>query len=131
MVIFVRIAAALVLPIVVIAGCNKPTGPGRYAVSGSITLADNRPVPAGEIAFEPDSAAGNKGPASTTQIRDGKYQLPKDRGIAGGKYIVVILPFDGVAIPESPQGKPLRRAPYSERTELPAKDSIRDFQLPK
>jgi len=113
-----------------VCGCTQEDGSGRYALEGAVTLANGQPVPAGEIGFEPDSASGNSGPASLCQIKDGKYSLPKDQGIIGGKYIVNIIPFDGVAIPESPQGKPLRNFPFSEKVDFPAQDSTRDFKLP-
>lgn len=94
-------------------------------------MPDGGPAPAGEISFEPDSVSGNHGPGSMTQIRGGKYLLPKDQGIVGGKYVVTILPFDGISVAESAQGKPLRNAPYVERIELPSKDSTHDFKIAK
>ncbi len=44
------------------AGCSSQDGPVRYTLSGTITMPDGKPVPAGEINFEPDGQAGNKGP---------------------------------------------------------------------
>jgi hypothetical protein len=111
-------------------GCTKQEGLARYALSGTVTMPNGQPAPAGEISFEPDSESGNQGPASLCQIKDGKYSLPQEQGIIGGKYVVIITPFDGIPITESPQGKPLRRLPYSERVDLPAKDSTRDFKIP-
>jgi hypothetical protein len=111
------------------AACNRQTGPRRYSVSGAVTMPDGAPVPAGEISFEPSLEGGNSGPGSTTQIKDGKYTIAKEQGIVGGEYGVSITPFDGVAVPESPQGKPLRRMPYAEKVNLPAEDSTRDFKI--
>lgn len=108
-------------------GCSAPDGPVRYAVNGSITMADGKPVPAGEINFEPDGAAGNKGPGSMVQIKNGKYSLTKDQGVMGGKYIVTIMPFDGVEFGESLQGKPLTKEPHVEKVEFPQKDATQDF----
>jgi hypothetical protein len=112
-------------------GCTQQTGLGRYALSGAVVMPDGTPAHAGEISFEPDGASGNKGPGSMTQIKGGKYSLPKDQGIVGGKYVVTILPFDRIPLAESAQGKPLRKAPYSERLDLPAKDSTHDFKMAK
>jgi len=111
------------------AACNRQTGPRRYSVSGAVTMQGGAAVPAGEISFERSLQAGNSGPGSTTQIKDGKYSIAKEQGIVGGEYIVSITPFDGVAVPESPLGKPLRRMPYSEKVQLPAEDSTRDFTV--
>ena len=110
-------------------GCGAQDGPVRYKLDGSITLSDGKPAPAGEISFEPDSAAGNSGPGSMGQIKEGKYSLPKDQGVVGGKYVVTITPFDGVAFGESLQGKPLVKAPYVEKIELPAKNGTQDFKV--
>jgi hypothetical protein len=109
--------------------CNRQSGPRRYSVSGAVTMPDGAPVPAGEISFEPSLDGGNSGPGSTTQIKDGKYTIAKEQGIVGGEYVVSITPFDGIAVPESPQGQPLRRMPYSEKVQLPAEDSTRDFKI--
>jgi hypothetical protein len=125
------LALALGIGLAFCCGCQERAGSGRYALAGTVAMPDGAPVPAGEINFEPDSGSGNQGPGSMTQIKDGKYSLPKDRGIVGGKYIVTILPFDGISLAESPQGKPLRNAPYSQQLELPAKDSTRDFKIAK
>lgn len=92
-------------------------------------MPDGKPVPAGELNFEPDSQAGNKGPASMTSIQNGKYSLPASQGILGGSYNVTILPFDGVAFGESLQGKPLTKAPYVEKVDFPKKNSTHDFKI--
>lgn len=109
-------------------GCSQ-NGPVKYTVKGEILMPDGKPVPAGEISFEPDAAAGNTGPGSMAQIKDGKYSLPRDRGVVGGGYSVVISPFDGVPFGESLQGKPLRKVPYNEKVTLPKEDTVKDFKI--
>ena len=118
---------ALALISLSISGCGPSTGMKKYTVSGSITMADGKPVPAGEINFEPDGQAGNSGPASMTQINGGKYSLSSTNGVVGGKYIVTIMPYDGVAFGESMQGKPLAKTPYVEKIDLPTENSKKDF----
>jgi hypothetical protein len=111
-------------------GCSeKSDGLQRYALSGAATLADGKPIPMGELMLEPDTSVGNKGPASTVQIRDGQYSLPADQGVVGGKYIATIVAYDGVPFGESTQGKPLIKAPHVEKIDLPAEDSTRDFKV--
>jgi hypothetical protein len=112
-------------------GCTQPAGLVRYTLSGAVTMPDGQPVPAGEIGFEPDSASGNKGPGSLSQIKDGKYSLPQDQGIVGGKYVVVISPFDGIPSGDSPQGKPLLKLPHSVKVDFPAQNSTHDFKISK
>lgn len=120
-------STALAILTLCIAGCGPTDDLKKFTVTGSITMADGKPVPAGEINFEPDGEAGNKGPASMTQINGGKYTLPTANGVVGGKYIVTIMPYDGVAFGESIQGKPLVKAPYVEKVELPSENSTKDF----
>ncbi len=115
--------------VALLSGCGDQDGPVRYKLSGSITLPDGKPVPAGEINFEPDHLAGNTGPGSMAQIKLGKYALPSDQGVVGGKYTVTISPFDGVAFGESIQGKPLSKAQHVEKIDLPAKNSTHDFKV--
>ncbi len=117
-----------VLSLIALAGCGND-GPVKYTVKGQIQMPDGKPVPAGEISFEPDAATGNTGPGSMAQIKDGKYSLPRDQGIVGGSYSVTISPFDGVQFGESLQGKPLRKVPYLEKVTLPKEDSVKDFKL--
>ena len=112
-----------------ILGCGGQDGPVRYTLEGTITMSDGKLAPAGEISFEPDSAAGNSGPGSMGQISNGKYTLPKDQGVVGGKYIVTITPFDGVPFGESLQGKALVKTPYVEKVDLPAKNGSKDFKV--
>lgn len=112
-----------------ILGCGGQDGPVRYRLDGSITMSDGKPAPSGEISFEPDSTAGNSGPGSMGRINQGKYSLPKDQGVVGGKYVVTITPFDGVPFGESLQGKPLVKAPYVEKVDLPTKNGTQDFKV--
>lgn len=122
------ISLALILPLVTILGCGQ-SGPVKYTVNGSIEMPDGKPVPAGEISFEPDASAGNTGPGSMAQIKDGKYTLSRDQGVVGGAYAITISPFDGVAHGESLQGKPLRNVPYAEKLTLPKEDSVQNFKI--
>lgn len=114
--------------LVLSAGCGE-NGPVRYTIRGTIQMPDGKPVPAGEISFEPDASAGNHGPGSMVQIKDGKYSVSRDQGVVGGKYIVIISPFDGVTFGESLQGKPLLSTPFSLSVDLPKQDTNQDFKI--
>ena len=114
---------------IVVLGCGGKEGPARYALSGTATLANGQPIPVGELTLEPDAAAGNKGPGSMALIKNGKYSLAAEEGVVGGKYIVTIVAFDGVPFGESTQGKALVTEPYTEKVDLPADDSTRDFKI--
>jgi predicted small lipoprotein YifL len=118
----------LFVSLISLAGCGQD-GPVRYSLSGTVTMPDGKPVPAGEVSLEPDGAAGNQGPATMVQIRDGKYSAPRDQGIVGGAYIITISPFDGVPFGESLQGKPLTKTQHVEKVDFPAKNSTYDFKI--
>ncbi len=61
-------------------GCGKPDG--RRPVSGEVIL-HNEPVADGIIDFEPLDGQPTK---SGAQILNGKYEIPKDKGLVPGKY---------------------------------------------
>ncbi len=110
------------------AGCGDG-GAKRYSVSGAVSLG-GRPVPAGEVVFEPDASKGNNGPGSVVRIRDGRYQTEPGRGVVGGAYVVRITPMSGTPFGDSLDGKPLLPGPRVETVEFPAADSTRDFDVP-
>lgn len=75
-------------------GCSDPA-PASYRLQGVVTW-KGRPVPNGLIRFEPDSAAGNTGPATVAVISQGRYATPGGRGVIGGRYRVYLSGNDGV-----------------------------------
>ena len=113
---------------VLAAGCGGG-GPARYSLEGSVTLG-GVPVPAGEIAFEPDDARGNTGPGSVARIRNGRYQTEPGLGVVGGAYLVRIIPMTGTPVGDSEDGRPLLPRPHVEVVELPAGEATRDFDSP-
>lgn len=121
------LAAAAALALIPLAtGCG---GDGRYTVSGKVTYA-GKLVPVGEIAFEPDASRGNRGPGSLARIKAGQYSTEPGMGVVGGAYEVRITPFDGVPAGESTDGKPLLRAPYVTKIDLPRGTASQDFDIP-
>jgi hypothetical protein len=68
--------------LVVLAGC----GGSSASVEGTVSV-DGTPVDHGSIVFAP---AGGSGATVGTDIRDGKYTLPTERGLTSGKYKVEI-----------------------------------------
>src|SRR5437870_5517944 len=73
---------ALVFSLVALAGC----GGSKASVAGDVS-ADGTPVDHGSIVFVP---AGGSGASVGTDVRDGKYTLPAERGLVAGKYKVEI-----------------------------------------
>lgn len=69
-------------------GCGGDSGPKRIALSGKVTQAD-QPVKQGAISLAP--AAGNRGVAANTAIKDGRYQFTSEDGPGPGPYKVTIL----------------------------------------
>ena len=80
----------LALAVLVAAGCGD-SGPKRYPISGTITLKGS-PIEEGIIYFEPM----DKGPTMDgATIKNSKYSIPKDKGMAAGRYRVSIYAGDG------------------------------------
>ena len=110
------------------AGCFKG-GPPEYHLSGSVTF-QGKPVPAGQLFFDPDYARGNDGPAGFAYIKDGRYDTRAGgKGVVGGPHTVRIHGADGKPDAELPVGRPLFRE-YAAKAALPRQDGTHDFDVP-
>src|SRR5262245_32799719 len=109
-------------------GCG-PSGPKLHEISGQVTYA-GRPVKAGIIRFEPAGETMDPRTAPETFIRDGRYELPREKGVAGGSYKVYINAFDGIPGPESPHGTPLFRSTYAVKVDLPTEPTTKNIDIP-
>ena len=89
---------------VAVAGCSPSNG--RNNVFGTVTY-DGKPIPAGVMVFEPDTAQGNSGPAAMLQFKGGQYKSESGRGPVKGPHRVRVQGFDGVADKEMPGGRQL------------------------
>lgn len=112
------------------AACDR--GPKRYHVSGQVYY-DGKPVPAGEIYFDPDVTKGHDGTQGFARIKDGQYDTRvASKGVAPGPHIVRILGFDGKVPPgeDLPFGKPLFTE-YKTTADIGDQgDATLDFKVP-
>lgn len=122
------IALLTVLALACYSGCGRPSGPHRFRVQGSATFA-GKPIPVGDIIFEPDSTAGNKGPQGMATIRDGKYVTESSKGVIGGPHRIRITGYDGVSTDDSKPAKPLFPE-FSATADFPKAASEKDFDVP-
>jgi hypothetical protein len=113
-------------------GCGA-SGPRRFRISGTVTHA-GKPIPAGRIVFEPDTARGGAGPQGFAVIQNGRYDTGRAgaQGAIGGPTVVRIDGFDGRPHGEDtpPLGAPLFPDTYVQTLDLPQKDSTLDFNVP-
>jgi hypothetical protein len=124
----VRVAAPIlvVLFAVVLSGCG---GAKVYHLSGTITF-KGKPVPTGQIVFEPDASAGNHGGAAFAKIKDGHYDTRIDgSGTVGGPHLVTIHGRDGIPRGELLNGLPLFRD-YNTKVDLPKASGEQNFEVP-
>ena len=125
-----RCGVVLFIVLAGFSGCSsRQAGPQRFAVAGRVTF-DGKPVPAGRIALEPDTAAGNSGPAGYGNIVAGRFTTYPRMGAVSGPHIVRISGFDGIASGEMVEGKELF-SEYTTTVELPAKAATIDFDVPR
>ena len=112
---------------VVLAGCGE-SGPTRQRVSGKVTF-DGKPVPAGQIVFEPDASAGNKGPAGSADISDGQYDTQAAGiGTVGGAHLVRITGLEGKPTGDA-RVNPLFNT-YETKVDLGQGPATKDFDVP-
>jgi hypothetical protein len=119
----VLILAALVI----VPGCNRG-GTERVPVSGKVTF-QGKPVPYGNITFEPDREKGNQGPQGYVKIQDGKY----DSAVGGTAPCPGLQNVAIEGYPELGSEKPGEgRLVFNYRTtwELPKQAATKDFDVP-
>jgi hypothetical protein len=121
--------AGLFLAAVCLAGCGD-RGPKLYPISGAVTYM-GKPVKAGTIRFEPDGAKQDPRASPEIFISNGRYELSRKNGVAGGPYLVYILAGDGNTGPESPYGNVLFPPYYVTKVDLPNEGGTQDFHIPQ
>lgn len=119
------------LLVAVSAGCGSSKDPRQYHVWGTVTY-QGKPLPAGSITFEPDASKGNKGPAVSVKIKDGKYDTRREGvGHIGGPHVVRIVGLSGEGSSDEffPEGTPLFPE-WRTTVDLPKAGSEQDFEVP-
>lgn len=117
--------AAMVLSVLI--GCSRQP-PGRFEISGTISF-DGKPVPVGQISFEPDATQGNRGPQALARIENGRYRTQPMKGAVAGPVHITVTGYDGLSKGETPFGAPLFK-PFTLRQVLPAKSNTLDLVVP-
>jgi hypothetical protein len=82
---FARTTIAVALFTALLAGC-QPNPLGRQALSGTVQF-DSQPLAEGNISFQPTEGQATSGGAP---IINGQFAVPSEKGLAPGKYRVII-----------------------------------------
>ena len=122
------IGGAIACSLVLGCGGSSYDGPPRHSLQGNVTY-NGQAVPSGSISFEPDTSKGGKGPGLMTEIRDGHYTTPSDRGVVSGATIVHITGNDGKVSATSESGTPLFEE-FITSVDLPDTETTHDFEVP-
>jgi hypothetical protein len=77
---------AFLLVLACLAGCDD--GPLRLPVTGTVQL-DGKPLAMGSLLMTPLKS----GPVAGCDIKDGRFEMPKDRGPGPGEYRVEITAY--------------------------------------
>jgi hypothetical protein len=93
-------ALAAIFALSVPSGCGPSTD--RLAVSGRVSL-DGQPLDNGSIRF---TSLGENLVSSGTLIKDGRYRIPRDKGLLPGEYRVEISSPDNDAPPVMQRSSP-------------------------
>jgi len=99
---------------VTVFGCGSRNPLGRRAFSGRVTLA-GKPLDQGTISFEPQQQPGFAGGAV---ILDGRYEVPAEKGLPPGKYLVRIYSTEGGGVTQPAAGPPGPPIPNSRMKAL-------------
>jgi len=113
-------------------GCGRTERVTKHPITGTVTHGGDS-VPSGSLRFTPDAGKGNRGPATTITIADGKYQSLPDYGVIGGPYIVEITGFEALTNEQAAafaMPKPLFK-PYTAAVDLDAGKNVANFDVPK
>jgi hypothetical protein len=73
----------------VLAGCSDPQG--RQAIRGTVIF-QGQPLDRGNIEFVP---AGGERTQAGAAVQNGRYAIPRDKGLVPGTYKVIIVSWDG------------------------------------
>lgn len=120
--------AVVVVALVALVGCSRQP-PGRYEISGMVSF-DGKPVPLGQVSFEPDPTQGNRGPQAVAPIENGRYRTQPRKGAVAGPVRITVMGYDGLSKGETPFGTPLFKRFTTEQA-LPAESSTLDIVVPK
>jgi hypothetical protein len=77
---------AVALVLLTVAGCSD--GPQRMPVKGTVSL-DGKPLATGNLLMTPLK----KGPVAGCDIKDGRFEMPSERGPGPGEYRVEITAY--------------------------------------
>ncbi len=131
-----RRSAALGIMLVVVSsvllvGCSD-SGPKRYRLQGTVEF-DGKPVPAGTVYFDPDSAKGNKGPQGYASIVDGKFDTEKaGKGHVGGPMKIRIVGLTSAVVATNDDSpKPPLFPEFVDTVDLEKSDDLRGFVIHK
>lgn len=102
--------------VLALAGCGG--GGGLEPVSGTVTLGGAN-LDTGTITFL--SETGNP---TSTSIANGAFALPKEKGLAAGKYKVSIDSPDGKTPEADPDAPPGPSGNFTSKNRIPAKYNV-------
>lgn len=123
----VRVVAALAAVLGACAGCGDRSG--RAEIEGSVAW-EGKPVPFGQLVFEPDPDRGGKGPAGVATIRGGRYRTDPGFGAVAGPHVVRFRFGDGQGVSDlQPFGRPLCPE-FTQPVDLAGGRATIDFDLP-
>ena len=110
------------------AGCGAPKEE-VYRVHGKVTF-KGKPVPKGNVFFDPDGSKGTSGKQGFAGIVDGQYDtaLPDGDGVKKGDYTVRVQAFDGKPLPDLPFGTGLT-AEFVTKKNFSAEDNEFDIAI--
>jgi hypothetical protein len=120
----------LCLLLTVSLGCG-PAKEKVYRVHGSVSF-KGKPVPKGNVFFDPDMSKGTSGKQGFAAIVNGKYDTSASDGdgIAKGAYVIRVQAFDGKELPDYPFGNALTTE-YVVKKDFQEDENLFDITIAK
>ena len=113
-----------VLILAVIAACIGCRSGNGMPVSGQVTL-NGMPIPEGHISFEPTARTGTSHGAL---IKNGRFAIPKARGVPPGEYLVRIYSADETPTASLTPEEAAKAVPRVSKELIPPEYNVRSSQ---
>ena len=117
-----RLFPCLFVLLTCLIGCGPGNPQGRLPIEGTVRL-NEKPIVSGSISFDsvPDASVKI---SSGAVIKDGKYSIPRDQGLAAGDYIVRLFASEDTGQIDKNTNAPLFKEQFPPKYNTASQEKI-------